>query len=629
MLQTFRKGAKSWLAKGLMMALAAAFGLWGINDIFRGAGQDTTVASIGETQISTADFERRLRLVMRNQSEGQQTNLTMEQAREQGLAQAVLDRMVREAALSSQAQTLGLTADNDMVVSDIRNMPQFQSAGGTFNRALMNEALQQNGLNEAMFAEEVRQDIVRTQLINATAGGIVPPPGLSLLLFEYLNQTRTVEYIVLTPADAGTVREPTEAELAQYHKANAAHFSTPEYRELEYVSLTADQFADRVKVTDEDLKREFEARKETYVKPEQREIEQISFPSKEAADAAEQKIRAGTDFLALAHGMGLKDEDVKLGTFSKSGLDPKLTEAAFALPQAGVTPPVQGPFGWVILRVTKITPGESKTFEELKDTLREQVAKAKATEQMIEAANAFEDARASGDSLEQAAGKLGLPYRHIPAVDGNGLAPNGSKAEVPAHKEFLAQAFRQEGGEEGDLFQVDQQNSFVVRVMGVKPPVPRPLADVREQVAKEWSEAERKRMLAERVKNLLSQAQRDGSLANAAQSLGRQPAAAQAVQRDKPDDIFSSALLAQAFAAAPGVSVSGPLGKGEGIVLARTVRIETPDPAGAYANFNDSRRQLAEQMAGDVAESMSASARNNQGARVNEAAMNRVLGGTQ
>ena len=87
---------------------------------------------------------------------------------------------------------------------------------------------------------------------------------------------------------------------------------------------------------------------------------------------------------------------MKLGTYPATGLDPKLSAAVFAAPEGGVTPPVQGPFGWVILRNAKIIPGESKTFEEVKDSLKADLVKARAGAKLTDIANAFEDARGSG-----------------------------------------------------------------------------------------------------------------------------------------------------------------------------------------------------------------------------------------
>jgi peptidyl-prolyl cis-trans isomerase D len=628
MLQSFRKAAKSWFAKGLMLTLAAAFGLWGINDIFRGGTIDTSVATVGGHKIPVEDFDRELRAEMRNQGQRLHTEITLEQAHNSGLSQVVIDRMITRTVLDGEAQKLGLTASNAAIVSEIRSMPQFQGNGGTFSRALLDEALQQARMNEDSFESGVRQDFARAQLIDSVISWFGAPTGLTHLLIDYIGQRRTAEYVVITPDLAGSVRAPTDAELAAYHKQNAARFSTPEYRELEYVEIGTEQFAGDVKVTDDDLKQEYDEHKDLYVKPELRDIDQINFPTQAAADTAQKKIASGTSFLQLAHDMGLKDADLKLGNFAKSGLSPALADAAFAVPEGGVTPPVQGPFGWVILHVSKVTPGINKTFDELKDSLRQQVAKAKATELAIDAANKFEDARAGGASLEQAASKLGLTAVHVAAVDRAGLTPGGTKADVPAPAVFLQQAFAAEAGDEGDLFQSDDQHSFAIKVIGITPPALRPLDTVRAEVVKDWTEAERAKLLAARTKSLAEQAQKDGDLAAIAKTLGRTVATSEPLQRAKPTDVFSQAVLADLFKAPPGKVVSGPIGKGEGFVIARVTKVQNPDPTTAASEFEQGDKEISREISSDIVLSMANSARATQGTTINQAELDRYFGGS-
>ena len=629
MLQAFRKGAKSWVAKGLMVTLAAAFGLWGINDIFRGRSYDNAVATIGDARISDAEYDRELRTAMRNEGQRLHTDVTLEQARTLGLTRSVLDRMINRAALDAEVKKLGLTIDNDTVAATIRALPQFEAQGGTFSRALFQETLKQNSMTEQSFEEGMRQDMARTQLIGSTINWFDIPPSMARLLFGYLNQLRVADYIVLTPDMAGAVRAPSETELNAYYKVNAARFSTPEYRELEYVAIALEDYTAKVEISEADMKKEYETHKETYVKPEEREIQQINFPSKETADAAHQKIASGANFLEIARGMGFKEDEVKLGTFPKSGLDAKLADAAFAVPEGGATPPVQGPFGWVIMRVTKVTPGVNKTFEDVRETIRAQLAKGHAMEKAIEAANAFEDARAGGAALAEAAQKVGLTAVHVAAVDKSGLAPDGAKANLPADPKFIQQAFASEAGEEGDIFQTDDEHSYVIKVVGVRPPAPKPLEQVREQVVKEWSEAERAKQLAARAKSLTEEARKSGSLAGVAQAVGRQPTTSAALRRDAANEVFSLPVLAELFGKPPGSVVYGPLGKGAGYVIARSAAVKNPDPTADPGAYENNKRQIAQQMAGDLVQSMANSARVTEGASVNEQAYNRVIGGSQ
>src|SRR5262249_16533641 len=155
----------------------------------------------------------------------------------------------------------------------------------------------------------------------------------------------------------------------------------------------------------------------------------------------------------------------QLGTFSKGQLDAKLAEPAFSTAQGGTSAPIQGPFGWVILHVAQINAGEQKTFDQVKDLLRADIVKEKATDRVVDMVNSFEDGGAGGGSLAEAAGKLGLTPKHIAAIDMMGKDPQGNKVEIPADPVFLQQAFAAEAGEEGDPFESsDRSTNFAVKV---------------------------------------------------------------------------------------------------------------------------------------------------------------------
>src|SRR6202034_1851027 len=93
------------------------------------------------------------------------------------------------------------------------------------------------GYTQASFIEEMRTELTRDQLVEAGFDAIALPPGYVHAFFNYLNERRAVQYIVLPPDAAGTIPPPSDAILAAYVKAHPERFSTPEYREATYASI--------------------------------------------------------------------------------------------------------------------------------------------------------------------------------------------------------------------------------------------------------------------------------------------------------------------------------------------------------------------------------------------------------
>ena len=232
--------------------------------------------------------------------------------------------------------------------------------------------------------------------------------------------------------------------------------------------------------------RNMKLRKATYVIPEKRDIEQITYPDEAAAKAAAAKIAAGESFADAAKDRKLSDKDIALGTLVQADLADARGKAAFSLPEGGVSQPVKFTFGWVLLHVTKITPGVTKTLDDVKEDLRKDLAAQLAQAKIVDVLNAFEDARGGGAPLDKAGKAVGMKVTQVAAVDPNGLAPDGSHADVPDDSDFLKQVFAADVGEEGDAFAVKDGHNYVLKVDGVTPPKLKPLDTVRAAVAAAW-----------------------------------------------------------------------------------------------------------------------------------------------
>src|SRR5258706_1700842 len=628
MLQQLRKASKSWVASAIIGVLVLAFALWGVADIFRGGG-DTVVADVGSAQISSADYDRQLRNQIRAFSAQTQTEITMDQAKAIGLDRNVLDMAISQTALDEQGKSLGLTASQTTINNQITNDKNFVGAGGAFDQNVFLRAMQDNGFSPEGFMATTGQTITRGQLIDAAIDGVVAPPGLTPLLYDYASEQRVAEYLVVTPEEVGKVPDPTMADLEAYHKAHAPEFSAPEFRAFDYVQISPDQVAGEIQVSDADIQKQFDSRRASYEKPEARDIQQIAFPDKATADAAAPRIKTGADFLSVARERGLKDEDINLGTKTETQLDPKLAQAVFAVPQGGVTAPVQGPFGWVIMHAVKVTPGENKTLDEVKDQIKADLVKIRSGDKLKEISDKLEDARGGGAGLTDAAVKLGLTARHVAAADRKGFTPEGAKADMATEAQFLDTVFMTESGEESDTFQTQDGQYFAVKVTGITPPALKPLDSVREQVREGFLKEARAKLLQEKVRTLADQATKEMNLAGVGKVLGHAPVSSKPMRRSDMDDVFSANLTAQLFASQKGAVVTGAAGKGDGVVLARVVAVNHPEPDVSSADYANFRRVVGQQLGETTIDTLAAASRKEVGVNVHQATVQRVLGETQ
>jgi len=626
MLQRMRRLSKSWVSSIFLGALALSFGVWGIADIFRG-NTDLSVATIGSQKISFEEFQRDYRNFLRGASNRAGHEVTQDEARTLGLDKQALQAVVSRSAIDQLVAKYGLRVTDAQVSSTIRAMPAFRGPLGVFDHQTFLYRLQNAGYTEDGFVAIERQDMARSQLLDAVHGGTQLAPGYTRILYDYARERRVADYVVVPRTAAGAPPPPSDAQLAEYAKAHAQTFSTPEYRDVTYAVAAPEDVMGKVSVTDDQLKQQYELRKDQYQVPEKRDVEQIVFPDQAGAQAASAKIVAGTTFADIAKQRGLKPSDTSLGTVVQADLGDDRGPPAFALPSGGVTQPVKSSFGWVLVHVTNITPGSNKTFDDVKETLKKEVMTQLATAKLTDVTNAFDDASAGGASLAEAAKRAGMRLIHIPAVDSKGLAPDGKKAGLPQSPDFLAQLKKSEVGEESDPFPSTDGSAYVIKVNGTTPPKLKPLSEVRDRVVAAWTDDWEKRRVATMAKELVAAATAAKSLAPVAAKAHANVQSTGSLDRREAPEGLTPELVAKIFETPPGGVISVPTANGEGIFVARITGIAHPPQQLADFEYRRFSTNISGQAENDFDHALAMAARNSLGVTINQKQVDRATGG--
>jgi peptidyl-prolyl cis-trans isomerase D len=618
------------MATLLMGGLTLSFVVWGIADVFTGAST-AAVATVGGTDIGQQEFQRTYRNFLRNQGQQMGTEITPEMAQKMGLGQVALQQMVSRTALNNEAKKLGLTVSDAVVAGNVRAMAPFRGTLGQFDRRVFVQAINTAGYTEDQFLEEIRQDMTREQLTAAVEGNFVVPPTYAQALFQYINEKRAAEYIVLSPQQAGDVPTPSDAYLAAYIKTHPDRYSTPEYRDADYAAITPADVMGGVTVTDAQLQQAYDAQKSTYVIAEKRDVQQIEFKTQAEAADASAKIKAGMTFDELASRRGLKPAQITLGTLAQDELpDAERAKAIFALPLNQVSEPIKTGFGgYALARVTKIAPGTSKTLADVKDELTKTLQTQLAAAKLVDAVNAYTDARSGGAEMKDAAKKAGMKLGHLAGVDITGMGKDGVKADVPADPEFLPAMFRGEVGEDVDPFATKLGGYYTIHVNGQIPPKLKPLDQVRAQALADWTAEQRGTLLAKRAQALAAQAAKDKSLDGIAKELKVPVQHSPALTRQTNDTMFSEAMVAKLFNAPAGGVDFGPQGTSGNYVIARITGISHPALNPRDPGFQGGMMRFSQSVAGDFSIALANAARIRQTVKVNQKLVQSVTGANQ
>jgi len=623
MLQQMRSFTKGWVANVFMGLIALSFAAWGIGDMIRGR-VDTSVATVGSDEISQSDFSREVRNILMNESQREGHQITTEDARKSGMAKAILDQMIDRTAFDQLVDDLGLTVGDDVIADRIRRIDAFNGPLGTFDKSVFQRLLQQRGYSEDEFVASMRGDLARGQLLSAVEAGFSMPPGYAKALYGYFTETRAVEFVTVSPQSVGQIAPPGDAVLAAFVKAHPERFSTPEYRSVTVAAIGPEDVAPTITVSDAQLKKSYEDQKSKYVVPDKRDVQQITFPDEASAKAAKAKIDGGTAFEGAAFQAKTTVDERKDVSQDDLGA---LGKAAFALPLNGISDPVKNFASWVLLKVTKITPGKTVTFDqakpEIEKDLKDRLAKAK----IDDMTNAFKDAYDSGAEVAQAAKKAGMKVIHVAAVDAQGLGPDGKPTALPVDPELIAHIFATEVGEPTDAFPTTKGDTYVVSVEGITPPKPKSLDAVRTEATRVWTDEQRAKLLKQKVAALTRQAEHDGSLTNVAHTLGAPVQNGPAISRMQPSQMFPPALMQQIFSLQPNGIASGQVLRGGDYVILRVSGIQHTPISPSDMQFRRFMGAMASQAGQNFSQSLANAQRDKDKVSIDQKNFDQALGG--
>jgi peptidyl-prolyl cis-trans isomerase D len=630
MLRGMRKASSNWLGKIIMATvmgvLIISFGVWGIADIFRGFGQ-STLAKIGHTEISTEQF--RQIYMDRLQQVGRQFGrpLTSEQARAFGFDRQVLQQTIAEAALDEEARRLRLGQSTEETLKTIFNDQNFKGVNGSFDPQRFQGLIRQMGYSEQRFIAEQRRILLRRQIAGSIAAGLEPPKVQLETLARFQSEQRSIDYVKLGAAQAGTIEPPSPEALAAYFEDHKALFRAPEYRKISFVAITAEEIGKWTDVSDEDAKKAFEVRRDKLGTPERREIQQIIFPNADEATAARNRIASGASFEDVAKDRGLSPADIDLGLIAKSAItDPAVADAAFSLPSGEVSQPAQGAFGFALLKAGKIEPGITASYESVAQQIKRDIANERARAKIGELRDKMEDERGGGASVVEAAQKLGVAAVTVDAVDRSGRMPDGQPvSNIPRGLDVVTQAFNSDVGVDNDP--ISFNGGYVwYDVLGITPSRERNLDEVKDQVDARWRTEQISSRLRTKAMEMVQKLDQGGKLTDEAAQAGLAVETASGFNRSATLPALNAGVVAAVFGTAKDVAGQTPDAAANGWIVFRVTDITVPPvdlASDAMKKLKDSlqRAQTDEQIAQYVTKLESTI-----GTSVNEAAFAQVTG---
>jgi peptidyl-prolyl cis-trans isomerase D len=476
-----------WFWYTILGALALVFAAWGAYGFVNLNFGSSTYAAVANGQTISLQEARNAWLRAQTQMQ-QQYGGSIPAGAEKRLQDNVLEQLISNTLMAQRTESLGYEVSEGQLLQAIRSEPAFQIAGKYSPEAAKN-ALEEANMSLSSYESSLENDLRRRQLLDGiVASEFVTPEELARAQ-SLENQEREIQYAILPDKDFQSSAPISPAAIEAYYKAHAAQYTLPQSVDLRYAQLTLAQVAATVKVSEADLQAAYKKELSRFVVPEQREASHIliSFGNDPAAALKEaEKVaklaRSGQSFAQLAkkysQDPGSAQHGGNLGWLTRQAFVKPFADALFAIPKVGdIVGPVKSPYGYHIIKLDGIRPGHTRTFEEVKAQLQQQLARAQATDRFGDIEDRLQnDLENPGASLAALAKRFDMQSGEVAQfLRGTGAAPLGAARPVQ-NLVFGANAIAP--GTIGGPVIVDNDRMVVVKVISQHGPQLKPLAEV-------------------------------------------------------------------------------------------------------------------------------------------------------
>ena len=520
MLQKLRDKTSGWIATVVLGLIIVPFAFVGVNE-YVGGGSDDSVAKVAapptwwqsapgwwpvstfwqEEQVSTEEFRNAFEQARQQQRQALGENFDPRDFETRENKLLVLERLIDQKVLALTAKRSNVVVSDAIVRKAIADEPAFQ-VDGKFDpsRYALVLSSQTPALSPVQFQSRIRQSMQEELVPNGSRQSDFVTDKEFARLVKLLFETRDATLVAVpAPVADAAAAEVNDSQVKAWYDSHANDFKQGESVTLEYVEVDGNALpAATAQVADEAaLRKRYEAEKSRFMSTEQRLASHILVTVPADADAttrkaAEQKAAAlatqakaaGGDFAALAKANsqdpGSKDAGGDLGWVEKGVMAKPFDDALFSMQSGEIRGPVQTDFGYHVLQLREIKPGQGKSFEEVRDELAREQADADGERAFNELAGRLvNEVLKNPTSLGPAAQAVGLQVQRVgpfSRATASGIATNPAVLRA-AFSDTLVQ-----DGTASDPIEMGPRHSVVIRVVQHTPEQAQPLAQVRDAV---------------------------------------------------------------------------------------------------------------------------------------------------
>lgn len=556
-----------------------------------------SVALVGDLTVTVADVRKQLNEVeQRNQLPKQMEGF---------YAQQILKQLVFQKEIEYEAKRLGIRVSPDEIADRIRQFLPTAFNGDTPVGMDQYAAQVQSRfqMTVPVFEELIRQELLEEKFRKLVTDGIGASPAELQDEFRYRNEKVKLDYAVIKPEELEARITPDEAEIKSWYEKNKTKYQLPERRVVRYGLVDVNQIRQTIQVSDDELKAQYQQNIQQYQVPNRVHVEHILLMTVGKTDAEVEEIRKkaedllkqakkGGNFEDLAkknsEDPGTKDKGGDLGWIVQGQTVAEFEKAAFSLPKGSISDLVKTQYGFHIIKVLDKETAHTKSFDEVKDSIRAPLMLTKADKLATNTADQLSAAirKSPKSSLDDLAKQF-----HLTVAETRPVSATDPLLELGNSPDIKDAIFRLRSGELSVPVRTDR-GYVVLSLKEVQPAHQGSLEEVRDRVITELRQQKSAELARTKAADLLKRVKAGEKFDAAAKALGLESKTSDAIARNGSiSGVASGKQLNAAFQMKQG-DVGGPLKLGANWLVYRIAEKQESNPA----DFEKQRKDLLAQV---------------------------------
>jgi peptidyl-prolyl cis-trans isomerase D len=576
---------KNWLKWSLAVVVLTFVLLYipdfvSTNPTGTGAAPGETVADVDGHRLTAGDFQQRYIAQVQAYRTQFGGGLNSALLRQLGIDQQILTQMIEEQVALIEADRHGIRVSDDELAQQIFAIPGLQENGQFVGEARYEQLLQSQNppMTKGQFEESLRRSLVLDKLRAALTDWMAIADNELEREYKQRNEKVKLQVVALTADRFRDKVTVTDADVASHFESHKAEYRIGEQRKIKYLLLDREQARQKVVVPPNDIQRHYNDNIQQYQMPEQIRASHILLETagkdeatvKKQAEAILAQVKSGADFAELAKKVsedkGSKANGGDLDYFGRGRMVPEFEDAAFKLQPGQISDLVKSQFGFHIIKLVDKRAGSTRSLDEVRGQIQQQLAMQTADQQISDRARQLEGRIDDPGDLDAVAKEQGVMvqesgfFQREDPVPGLGAAP-----------QVAMEAFRLNEGQVSKAIASPRGPVFVAVAQKKDPYVPK-LDEVKDRVREDVIRTRATELSRQRASAIAAALKSAPNFTAAAKAQGFEAKDTELIARASalPDLGVSPEVDKVAFAL-PSGGVSDPIQTSDGTVIVRVV----------------------------------------------------------